>query len=128
MTIIESVELFTALNLLFVGLSHFFQPQHWVNFFEKLSGMGDAGNLFNAMLSLGLGSIIFAFHQVWQGPMLLVTVYGLLLCMKGGIYLVFPSVGIKSIKGKAVNIRNFKIAGVIMTILAVFIMGYVITV
>lgn len=122
MSITQSIELFTAINLAAVGLSHFFQPKSWVGFFQFLHAKREVGNLFNAMLSLGFGSVIFCFHFIWTGPMMLVTLYGLALIFKGFIYFIFPSVGIKSI-GK-VNMENaykFKIAGIIMLVFALWI-------
>ena len=56
MNTIQSVEFFTALNLGIVGLSHLLQPKIWVDFFQVLYSKKNAGNIFNALLSLSVGS------------------------------------------------------------------------
>lgn len=75
MSIIQSIELFTAINLGIVGLSHFLQPGMWVEFFQFLSTKKHVGNIFNALLTLGVGSIILSFHFIWSWPKILITVY-----------------------------------------------------
>ena len=115
MSITQSIELFVVINLIVVGASHLFRPRIWIAFFKYLYSAGHAGNIFNAMLSLGMGSIIISFHLVWEWPMVIVTVYGGLLVIKGAIYMVFPEVGLESIgKINDDSPRMFRIAGVIM--------------
>ncbi|MFK7773202.1 MAG: hypothetical protein AB8F94_13725 [Saprospiraceae bacterium] len=127
MSIIQSIELFTAINLAAIGVSHFFQPKSWVSFFQFLHAKKEVGNLFNAMLSLGMGSIIFSFHFIWSGPMILVTIYGLTLTLKGFIYFIFPTVGINSIgKVNMEKAHKFKIVGFIMMAFAFWIFYYLI--
>ena len=75
MSITQSIKLFTAINLAIIGLSHFFYPKSWVDFFQYLHSKKEIGNIFNAMLSLGLGSVVFCFHIAWTWPMILVTLY-----------------------------------------------------
>jgi len=116
MNTIQSIQLFVAINLFVIGLSHFFQPKIWIEFFEFLYKKGNIGNIFNAMLSLGMGSIILSFHFVWTWPMILVTLYGLTQLIKGLIYLTFPSIGLKSIGKVNVKFQKFKWVGLIMCI------------
>lgn len=119
MSISQAVELLVAINLLVTGLSHLLQPKIWIEFFEFLHKKGNTGNLFNGMLSLGFGSFIVSFHFIWNWPEVLVTIYGLLLTIKGLIYLCFPKMGIKSIgKINSESGNKFRIAGVIMIVFA----------
>lgn len=114
MTIIQSIQFFVALNLLTIGLSHFFQPKIWEEFFNFLHKKGNIGNIFNALIALGMGSFIIAFHFVWKWPMVLVTLYGLTQLVKGFVYLTFPTIGLRSIgqvKGKA---SKFRWVGLVM--------------
>ena len=75
------------------------------------------------MLSLGLGSFILTLHFIWHWPEIIVTIYGLLLTIKGIIYLLAPGIGLKSISSvNSGSLVKFKIAGTIMTLAAVFIL------
>ncbi|MEQ9265450.1 MAG: hypothetical protein RLN81_09535 [Balneolaceae bacterium] len=115
MDIVHSIQLFVAINVFIIGLSHLLQPGIWIEFFEYLHSKGNVGNIFNAMISLGMGSIIFSFHFIWTWPMILVTLYGLLLTLKGLTYLVAPSIGLKSIGSINQNSKKFRWVGLIMT-------------
>jgi len=121
MSTIQSIQLFVAINLFVIGLSHFLRPKLWIEFFEFLYKKGNVGNIFNAMLALGMGSIIFSFHFLWKWPMILVTLYGLLQIVKGLIYLTFPSVGLKSIGKINADSQKFKWVGLIMCALCVLL-------
>ncbi|MBT8231369.1 MAG: hypothetical protein HKO66_10970, partial [Saprospiraceae bacterium] len=123
----QSIELFVIINLLVVGLSHFIRPQIWVDFFKLLASKGQAGNVFNALLSLGLGSFIFSFHMVWDGPMIIVTIYGLLLTIKGFLYLTVPDLGLKSIAKVDDSYNKFKIVGLLMSSVALYLMWVLIS-
>ena len=114
MSIEQSIQFFTALNVFAIGLSHLLRPKIWVEFFEYLHLKGNVGNIFNALLALGMGTIILSFHFVWSWPMVLVTLYGLSQFIKGVIYLSFPSVGLKSIGKVNQKAKKFKWADLLM--------------
>ena len=95
----RAVEVFAGLTLSVTGLSHIFAPSAWKEFFTVLHSKGLAGSFFNAMLSLSMGAFIVAFHPGFNGlaPSLL-TLYGWLLLIKGTVHLIFPEVGLRSIR------------------------------
>jgi len=124
MSTLQSIELFVALNLFTIGLSHFLQPKIWVEFFVFLHQKGNVGNIFNAMLALGMGSIIVSFHFVWEGPMLLVTLYGLSQLIKGFVYLIFPEAGLRSIGKVNGKPEKFKWVGLVMCFLSLLLIYY----
>ncbi len=120
MTITQSIEFFTAINLAAVGLSHFLQPKIWVDFFVLLHSKGNAGNIFNALIALGMGSFILAFHYVWDFPRVIVTAYGCLQVFKGLLYLLVPSIGLKSIGKVTIDgAMKFRWVGLVMFVLSV---------
>nr|WP_321232867.1 hypothetical protein [uncultured Psychroserpens sp.] len=119
---IDSIELFLAINLFVIGLSHFIRPKMWVDFFLALTAKRHVGNLINALLHFGFGSLIFAFHFVWTWPKVLVTVYALLIMGKGILYLLYPEIGLKSIsRVTQKNAQKFKWVGVLMTVFSISI-------
>lgn len=116
---IQSIQIFVAINLFIVGLSHFIRPKIWVDFFEFLHSKNNVGNIINALIALGMGSIILAFHFIWKGFEVLITLYGLSQVIKGLVYLIFPSIGIRNI-GKVTpeKASAFKWSGLIMALIS----------
>ena len=121
MSTIQSIQFFVSINFFVIGLSHFLQPKIWIEFFQYLYKKGNVGNIFNAMLTLGMGSIILSFHFIWTWPMILVTLYGLSQLIKGLIYLIFPSLGLKSIGKVNSKTRKFKWAGLLMFVSSILL-------
>ncbi len=91
-----SVQVFAVLNFLVMGLSHLTQPRAWVEFFVWLRERGNAGVFVNGFLSLGFGSIIVAFHNVWSGLPVILTIYGWLLVLKALVSFTRPGVVMRS--------------------------------
>ena len=121
LSIHESIQLFFVINILVMGVSHLVRPKIWIKFFEYLSSKGEVGNIFNAMLSLAMGSIIVSFHLVWQWPMIIVTIYGFLSLLKGSLFLIIPGIGLKSISSVNEQGWKFQVVGVIMCVIAIFV-------
>ncbi len=120
---VRAVEIFAAINLIVMGVSHILQPQAWNRFFTVLHAKGVAGSFMNAMLSLGMGSIIVAFHNVWGGVPTLLTIYGWASLAKDGLYLSVPSLGIRSLeKGIGMDPRGFAVAGGFLLTLGIVIL------
>lgn len=69
-------EVFAAVFLSVIGLSHVAQPGTWVEFFVWLRGKGHAGVFVNGFRCLGFGDFIVAFHNVWNGLPVILTLLG----------------------------------------------------
>lgn len=93
----RAVRLFAAVNFLVIGLSHVVQHRAWAEFFVWLRSRGRAGVFANGFLSLGFGSIVVAFHPVWTGVPMLLTLYGWGLVVKGLVAFVVPSLSMKGL-------------------------------
>lgn len=115
----RAVEVFAAINLLAVGVSHMIRPGAWRAFFETLHDRGHAGNVLNALLALGMGSIIAAFHDVWTGVPLALTLYGWASVAKGALYLAVPQIGLRGLAaGASSDTRKFVVGGAVLIALA----------
>ena len=90
----KATEIFTAVFLSVIGLSHIIQPRAWVEFFVVLRGKGPAGVFVNGFLSLSFGSLIVAFHNVWDGLPVLLTLFGWAQVLKGLMSFVAPHVAL----------------------------------
>jgi uncharacterized protein YjeT (DUF2065 family) len=91
-----SVERLTALSMIIIGLSHVMAPHAWVALFMKVRAQGEAAGLLNAFIHLPLGLIIIAFHPVWSGLAVIVTLLGWAWTFKGTVYLLWPQLARKS--------------------------------
>ena len=79
----KATEIFAAAYMTVIGLSHVVQPRTWVDFFVWLRGKGHAGVFANGFLSLSFGAFIVAFHNVWVGLPVLLTLFGWAQVLKG---------------------------------------------
>jgi hypothetical protein len=91
----RALEIFVAIQLTVIGLSHIIHHRAWAEFFVRLRGMGEAGAFANGFLSLGMGSMILAFHRVWTGLPLVLTVFGILNLVKAAQCFLLPSVSMR---------------------------------
>ncbi len=78
-----------------IGVSHIAQPRVWAQFFIDIRDKGEVGSFINAFIHFPLGALVVAFHNVWQGIPLVLTLVGWGLVLKGFIYFVFPRYGLK---------------------------------
>jgi len=115
----RAVQLFAILQLTVLGLSHVAAPRAWAEFFIELRRRGEAGVLFVGLLSLGFGSIVCSFHSVWTGIPLVLTILGWAHIVKGLIYLVRPSIGLRTLEKVSVErARRFVPVGFGLLLLA----------
>jgi len=94
----QAVQIFAAVNFAVIGLSHVLQPKVWVDFFAWLGERGEAGVFANAFLSLISGSIVVAFHNVWSGIPMALTIVGWVQVLKALIYLTLPAYGLRTMR------------------------------
>ncbi len=98
-----------------MGLSHVIQHRAWAEFFTYLHGLGRPGAFANGFLSLVTGTLIVAFHNVWSGFPMVVTLLGWGMVLKAIVAFVFPEVGLRSMaRIRPANSGQFRIAGAIM--------------
>lgn len=95
MTLQESVQLFVAIQSSIMAVSHIVQPHAWVDFFVWLRGKGAAGVFANGFLALWFGTLIAAFHPVWSGPAIVITLIGWAQVLKGAIAFIVPSLSMR---------------------------------
>jgi hypothetical protein len=124
----KATEVFTAVFLLVIGLSHFAQPRAWVEFFVWLRGRGHAGVFVNGFLSLGFGSFLVAFHNVWNGPAVILTLLGWAQVLKGFLNFVTPQVALWGLARVSYERAwQFRVAGVFAIALSAVLWYIVLT-
>jgi hypothetical protein len=117
----QATQLFAAISFLVIGLSHLAQPKSWVAFYQALVARGTPGVFVEGFLVLTFGAIVVAFHNVWHGPALVLTLIGWAQVLKGILRFVAPQVGLRVMQ-RATPDRawHFQVAGV----LALFLSGF----
>jgi uncharacterized protein YjeT (DUF2065 family) len=91
----QEIQVFAAISFLVIGLSHLVQPKAWIDYFQVLAAKGTTGAFLEGFLLLNFGAIIVAFHNVWQGPAVVLTLIGWSQVLKGLIRFVFPEVALR---------------------------------
>jgi hypothetical protein len=95
------------------GVSHIVQPRVWALFFMDMHSKGPVGSFHNALLHFPLGVVIVAFHNVWRGLPIVLTLIGWGLVLKSFIYFIFPQYGTRVLGRVAVERSwEFRVAGV----------------
>ena len=122
MTPERATEVFAVVNFVVIGLSHLAQPRVWVEFFAVLRAKGYPGVFANGMLSLLVGSIIVAFHNVWSGVPVVLTLIGWGQVIKGLVALIAPSVSMKGLmRVSEKRAYEFQYAGALFLVLSAVI-------
>jgi hypothetical protein len=91
----QATQVFAAISFLVIGLSHLSQPKSWVAFYQALAARGTPGVFLEGFLVLSFGAFIVAFHNVWHGPALVLTLIGWAHVLKGVGRFVIPRVGLR---------------------------------
>lgn len=86
----RAVEVFAVIHFLIIGLSHVARPRAWADFFIWLHSRGHAGVFVHGFLSLGFGSVVVAFHNVWTGLSAVLTVVGYAYLVKASLCFLIP--------------------------------------
>ncbi len=95
------------------GLSHIFQPRVWTRFFLDIRDKGETGSFIIAFIHFPLGALIVAFHNVWHGLPMILTIIGYGLVLKSVVYFVFPKRGLKTMSRVSLEKSwEFVVAGV----------------
>ena len=118
----QATQVFAAVSLLVIGLSHLVQPKAWVAWFQELSARGAPGAFTDGFLSLSFGAIIVGFHNVWQGPAMVLTLVGWAQIVKALVRFVAPRFA-AMMMGKVSNDRAwfFEAGGVFALLLSGFV-------
>ena len=118
----RAVVIFALVHLTIMGVSHITAPRAWIDFFIKLREQGDRGVFAVGFMSLTFGSIIVAFHPVWSGWPLVLTLLGWAQVIKAGIYFIWPAFGLKKLQRVSPERpRDFLYAGVGLLVIAALV-------
>ncbi len=94
----RAIEILAAIHFLVLGISHVVHRAVWVEFFTWLRERGRAGVFAHGFLSLGFGSLVVGFHEVWTWPAAVLTVVGWAYVLKGFLCFVAPGQQLRSLE------------------------------
>lgn len=115
-----------AIQFAIFGLSHLVQPGPLIQFFAWLRSKGEAGVIFIALPTVILGSFVVAFHNVWSGIPILLTLFGWAQILKGTIYLFIPSYGLRLLARVTPERTNlFRLPGIPFLVIAALLAWHV---
>lgn len=118
----KAVELYAAVHFTVIGLSHVVQPRAWVDFFLLLRAHGATGVFANGFLSLMFGSIIVAFHNVWEGGAIVLTLIGWAQIVKASVNFLVPEFGLRSMNRVSTERAwEFQAAGAALLLIAAWL-------
>ena len=118
----KATEVFAAVSFLVIGLSHLGQSRAWVTFFQDLAARGAPGAFFEGFLLLNFGAIIVAFHNVWEGPALVLTLIGWAQVLKGAVRFLAPALALRTMaRASPERAWHFQVGGVFSLILSGFL-------
>lgn len=116
----RAIQVYAIIHFLVIGLSHVLRPRAWVDLFILLRERGEAGVFATAFISLAFGSIVVAFHNVWTGLPVVLTLLGWAQVIKALIYFAFPAFGLRKLQiPSRERAHLFVVPGVVFLILAV---------
>lgn len=114
----RAVEIFAAVHFLIMGFSHVIHPRTWVEFFIWLRERGHVGVFVHGFISLGFGSIIVAFHNVWSGLPIVLTIVGWAYILKAVLCFILPDTQMRTLRRISVERAwEFVIPGMIFILL-----------
>jgi len=118
----QAIQVFAAISFLVIGLSHLIQPKAWVAFFQALAARGTTGVFLEGFILLNFGAIIVAFHNVWDGPELVLTLIGWSQVLKGAGRFLAPQVGLRVMqRASPERAWHFPVGGVAALLLSGFL-------
>jgi hypothetical protein len=120
----RAVQIYAIVNLTITGISHVARPRVWVDFFVFLRERGEAGVFVVALLNLIFGSIIVAFHNVWSGTPLVLTLWGWANVLKALLYFTFPAIGLRRLQALSHERANLVAASGILLLLVAGVISY----
>lgn len=114
------IELMVAIGFLVMGLSMLFRTSDWQAWILHLQAQGHNTSLVLGSINLLLGSFIVAFHWVWEGVAMIVTIFGILFLCRSVVLLFCPAFLPKMLKKLAPRMDGLiMLSGLVITAVAV---------
>ncbi len=116
----QSIELMAGICFLVMGLSMLLRTSDWMDWITHLQAQGRNTSLVLGSVNLLLGAFIVAFHWVWEGIALIVTLFGVLFLFRSVVLLSCPGFLPGWLQKMAPNMGKIvKLSGLVIAAVAV---------
>jgi hypothetical protein len=95
-----------AVALSFIGLSQIYRSQMWLQYYQALAVRGSTAVRGHGAVVGTIGMAIAIFHNIWTGPVLVLTVFGWLLIAEGAFCLLAPDLSLRSLQRSEPELRR----------------------
>jgi len=111
---------FAAVGLSVAGLSQIYRSQLWTLYYDALMARGATAIRGHGAVVGFIGALVVVFHNVWSGPVLLLTAFGWLLLAEGVFCMVAPQISLRSMATAPPALRQKTIVatGVVVMVIA----------
>lgn len=86
----HAVQMMAGIAFVVLGVSYLTKTADWIDWLAALQEKGRRGSLSLGLWAVIGGGFVLAFHPVWQGVPLILTLLGTLAVIKGTTLLLFP--------------------------------------
>lgn len=122
-TMEQAVQFMAGISLLLVGLSYLLRADDWKKWLTKAEKDGRHASLVFGSINVLIGSFIVAFHHVWEGIPLILTIIGIIAVFKGAVYILFPQWLPTKLKYLSKNIKPIlRVSGLILAVIGVLLL------
>ncbi|MBL8631437.1 MAG: hypothetical protein JNM81_17510 [Rhodospirillaceae bacterium] len=95
-----------AVVLSAAGLSQVYRSAFWSAYYEALLGHGPTAIRGHGAIIGLVGCVVVLVHNVWDGPALVLTLFGWLLLAEGGFCVLAPQVSLRSMGAASPEVRR----------------------
>jgi hypothetical protein len=117
------IQFMTGICYLIIGISFILRTDDWRAWVEHLQKDPRVKSLILGAINLLIGAFVLAFHWIWSGVGMIVTILGCIGILKGAVYVLCPGWLGTKLGWFAVRAQPwFKICGLIMAGLALLLL------
>lgn len=118
----RAIEIYVAVQLAIIGVSHVVQSAVWVRLFKQLAALEHVGVFATGFGNLIFGSLIVAFHDVWSGWAVIVTVLGWANVVKAALAFAIPDLGLRVLaRVSAEHAWEIQLGGIVFLLIATWL-------
>ncbi len=88
------------------GLSQIYRSQFWTEYYQTLMSHGAMAVRGHGAIVGLIGIVVVVFHNIWDGPALVLSAFGWLLVAEGAFCVIAPQVSLRSMMAAQPDVRR----------------------
>lgn len=89
-----------------IGLSQIYAWPRWLAYYAVLAARGPSAIRLHGLAVGAIGAAVVAVHNVWSGPVTVLTLAGWLMLAEGALCLVVPRLGVAAVVASDGTLRR----------------------